>query len=373
MPGELELNLDPNGDHIKLWWKAEDEPPSKPLRLSRDKLRKRSGEVREALNKLNAYVCKNQKLQEESDPGWQHYSEILRTLRQKGRALYSTLFDDDDEPRTQELLRAIDGVGSGAEIKVYCSEDEVTLPLGFVFEGPVAAPITKPSRIDFNGFWRDRYRITMLVAGSGCGAERRSVDPDTLKTLFALHEAEIARSVQYLGNDYAKLKQLTLLPVQAYYDWDHAKNAYSTITSTNNIIFVFGHSDGDAIVLNHSEIDCNTFSRMLHKNRDGNHAVLLILNCCLSATGGDGGSLLSAAARRGFCGLIGTESEILNTYALRCGTRLMWELCANGRPLGEALEAMQNAEDLFPLNLFYTCYAQRDFQLRQPIRQLHDQ
>jgi len=34
---------------------------------------------------------------------------------------------------------------------------------------------------------------------------------------------------------------------------------------------------------------------------------------------------------------------------------------------------MQNAEDLFPLNLFYTCYAQRDFQLVRPIDQLHEQ
>jgi hypothetical protein len=112
---------------------------------------------------------------------------------------------------------------------------------------------------------------------------------------------------------------------------------------------------------------------MLHKDRDSKHTVLLILNCCLSVTGGEGGSLLSAAARKGFCGLVGTEAEILNTYALRCGTRLMWELCANGLPLGEALDAMQSAEDLFPLNLFYTCYAQRDFQLLRPIDQLREQ
>jgi len=94
---------------------------------------------------------------------------------------------------------------------------------------------------------------------------------------------------------------------------------------------------------------------------------LLILNCCLSVSGAEGGSLLSAAARKGFCGLVGTEAEILNTYALRCGTRLMWDLCFSGRSLGEALDAMQSAEDLFPLNLFYTCYAQRDFKLQRPV------
>ena len=70
---------------------------------------------------------------------------------------------------------------------------------------------------------------------------------------------------------------------------------------------------------------------------------------------------------RDFADLVGTEAEILNTYALRCGTRLMWDLCFSGRSLGEALDAMQSAEDLFPLNLFYTCYAQRDFKLQRPV------
>ena len=36
MAGELELSLDPNGEHIKLRWSKDDEPPSKPLRLDID-------------------------------------------------------------------------------------------------------------------------------------------------------------------------------------------------------------------------------------------------------------------------------------------------------------------------------------------------
>jgi len=51
----------------------------------------------------------------------------------------------------------------------------------------------------------------------------------------------------------------------------------------------------------------------------------------------------------------------------------MWELCANGRTLGEAFDRMQRAEDLFPLNLFYTCYAERDFRLNGPIDELQGQ
>jgi len=84
---------------------------------------------------------------------------------------------NEDDARSQELLRAIESLRSGAEIRVNCSDDEVSLPLGFVFEGEVEAPIRKPSRADFAGFWLDRFKITMLVEGSGCGLERRSIDP----------------------------------------------------------------------------------------------------------------------------------------------------------------------------------------------------
>ena len=86
MVENLELSLDPNGEHIKLRWSKDDEPPSKPLRLYIDLLRKRSGKVREALNGLNDYVCTNQALEEEKDPEWGRYAGVIKALRQRGQA-----------------------------------------------------------------------------------------------------------------------------------------------------------------------------------------------------------------------------------------------------------------------------------------------
>jgi len=369
MPAQLELMLDPNGSEIKVMWSKNHGPFSKPLKLPSALLRDRSREVRSALSALNAYIRTNQNLEEEKDPGWRRYAGVVKELRQQGQALHNALLDED-EPHAQHLLQVLGGLASGAELRVYCSDDEVSLPLGFVFDGDVASVTGKPSRTDFAGFWLDRFKITMLVAGSGCEHDRLNVDPQSFKTLYALHRTEVEDAQRYLGGDFAKLRKLTLLPVKEYYDWDAAKRACADIRDTNSIVFVLAHSDGDWLELADSKIDCKTFGRMLHKDRDDDHVVLLILNCCLSAAGGEGRSLLSSAAQRGFCGLIGTEAEILNTHALRCGTRLMWELCANGLPLGEALDEMQNAEDLFPLNLFYTCYAERDFRLQRPLDQL---
>jgi len=61
---------------------------------------------------------------------------------------------------------------------------------------------------------------------------------------------------------------------------------------------VFAHSNGDYLYFSDPSVDCNTFRLQLHKDRSSSHPVLLILNCCLSVSGGEGGSLLSAAARR---------------------------------------------------------------------------
>jgi hypothetical protein len=178
-------------------------------------------------------------------------------------------------------------------------------------------------------------------------------------------------ALPYLGSDSGRLKRLTLLPVNDHYDWASARRACASICETNNIVFVLAHSDGDWLELADNEkIDCQGFARMLHTGRTESSAVLLVLNCCLSATGNEGRSLLSAVAQPGFCGLIGTEAEILNSFALRCGTRLMWDLCFNGLTLGKAFNEMQRPEDLFPLNLLYTCYADRSFRLQRPLDQL---
>ena len=363
----LELMLDPNDDQIKVTWHKGSGPFSKPLKLSSALLSRRSHDVRAALSELNAYVRTNQDLDEEKDPGWKRYAGALKELQQRGAALYNAIFDEGDL-RAQALLHALQSLGTGAELRVHCSDEVASFPLGFVFDGEAQLSAGRPSRADFSGFWLDRFNITMLVAGGGVEPGSLDVDPQSLRALYALHRTEVEDAWQHLGTDSSRLKQLTLLPVNAHYDWNSARRACATISSTDSIVFVLAHSDGDWLELADNEkIDCQGFARMLHKGHTESRAVLLVLNCCLSATGGEGRSLLSAVAHPGFCGLIGTEAEILNTFALRCGTRLMWDLCFKGLTLGEAFEGMQHADDLFPLSLFYTCYAERSFRLQHPI------
>jgi len=363
---EVELDLAPNGPDIKVRWKISGPAFSKPLRISAPLLKKRSKEVRSALDSLNQYVKTNHDLDAQRDPGWTNYSQRLQILEGYGRGLFAALFPPDN-PEARQKAEELRNLPKGTRLKVYCSDSEVSLPLGFINDGEISLPTTGPSLDDFAAFWLSRFEITMHV--DGCGCDNLAVDPEKLKALYALHEKELLGAANWLGEDHDKLTRLLTIPAKDHYNWASVKKAWDTIRDDDNIIFVLAHSDGDWLLLSEtSQLDCNSLLNLLHKPRST--STLLILNCCLSAQGGEGASLLSVIARQGFCGLVGTEAEILNTYALRCGVRLMWDLCAKGLSLGQAFAAMQSDKSLFPLNLFYTCYADREFRLNQPITDL---
>src|SRR6516165_4072366 len=136
MPTPFELMLDPNGDEIKVTWHRGSGPFSKPLKLSSALMSRRSHDVRAALSELNAYVRTNQNLDEEKDPGWKRYVGVLKELQQRGAALYNAFFDDGDL-RTKALIQALQSLEAGAELRIHCSDEVVSLPLGFLFDGDV--------------------------------------------------------------------------------------------------------------------------------------------------------------------------------------------------------------------------------------------
>lgn len=368
----MELFLDPNGDHIKLSWRSDEGRRSKPILLATSLLLDRGRKVRDELNELNEYVTETG-LNEENDRGWTRYQQILGHLKEYGRYLFKAIFQFDD-PRAQGLLNTLNALPPGTELKIHCSDDQVTLPLGFVYGENVAVPnptsAVRPSRQDLDGFWLNRFKITMVIDGDACGS--LIIDPASFRSLYALHKTELADAAIYMGVDRERLDLLlrTIDFREGYFDWPNAERACEKVAGWNGVVFVFAHSNGDVLELETTKIDSRLFAEMLHHNRSEAQTALIVLNCCLSATGGDNCSLLGSVAQQGFCGLIGTEAKISNTHAIRCGTRIMWGLCAHGLALGEAFDRMQNDADLFPLNLFYTCYADRRFRLAAPFPHL---
>ena len=359
---ELRLQFASNGDMVKVS-RYRAERYDKPfLILNAEMLRRRSKDVRTALNKLNSYVHRNPMLSEERDPAWTEYRRIMTELQGAGDSLRMALIPDTEQGRA--LARCIDGTPD-LLLAVECTDEDVTPPLGFVFEGRPGRVQGPPSRSHFANFWLSRFPIHLRVQGGGCEPEQLIVDRMGFKALYALHRPEFEDAVECLSEpDRQKLKQLLALPLRHHHDWDSAEEAWDNGGRNGNVIFVLAHSDGDRMFVEDLGLDSAVFSRRFSRCEAG-PATVLILNCCTSAGGAEGASLLSIIARPGFSGLIGTEAEILNTHALRCGIRMMWEMCFNNCSLGQAFDELLRSDDpeIFPLNLFYSCYADRNFQV----------
>jgi hypothetical protein len=367
----MEIRIDPNGDTTKIRLKKGGPADSRPVIVGTHLLRDRSKTLREALDNLNDYVrLRGNKV--DFDPGLRRYAQLIMELKEQGSALHTALFSTQNEG-ARALLNKLSTLKDGDEILVQCSCDEVTLPLGFLYRFPVEEAPLVYGKQDFDGFWMNRYKITMLIEGSNCDENALAIEPDSFKSIYALHETEVDAAWDYLMDDgpkFSKLRELRCLSTQEHGNWNKVRAAFASGKNWN-VVFVLAHSDGDWLKLADSSIACQDFADMLQMDHPAGGAELLILNCCNSATGGVQRSLLSSVAADGFCGLIGTEAEVLNSHALRCGTYLMWELCAHGKSLGEAFDLMQLEKSLFPLNLFYTCYADRRFRLCKPFDYLN--
>jgi hypothetical protein len=366
----IDLEVAANGDDIKLMWRAQ-KRWRQTWTVKAATLRKQSKKLRAILDRLNACVVRNPGLDPEKDPEGT-YVRVLADLRVAGRGLFLALFNNANAGSIEAWVAAqLKQLPPATQFTVYCGDSDVSLPWGFVFAEPIGAvPKGQPSLKDFDGFWLSRFRITVLIDGSGCDRDNWEIDPQAFKVLYALNTDELRDASVFLGDLKEKLEQLLRLDVGMYADWDGAQEAWDDIAANDNVIFVFAHSEGETLSLADSTRDTLTLRDMFRKPATS-PATLLVLNCCSSAVGAEGISLLSTVAQRGFCGLIGTEAEIGNVHALRCGAQLMWELCAEGLALGEAFEAMRADPALFPLNLFYTCYAEREFRLRKPLAALN--
>jgi hypothetical protein len=133
------------------------------------------------------------------------------------------------------------------------------------------------------------------------------------------------------------------------------------------LLFVFGHKTEKGLYLGAEDdpnrhISLERFEDQFRKRGTG--STLLFLNGCASAVGGRG-SFLPTVGRQGFCGLIGTEAEVSNDFALRYAARFIGKFVGERNAVGEAFAAMRNERDLFPRNLLYSCYAYPDFRLKE--------
>lgn len=363
-----------NNDYIKVFWKERfpEASASETFSVNAENVRIYSKNVRDILTELNDYARKNPERQEFMDPDWTEYSDILDRLRAEGRLLRAALINAGT-PRdvAKDFADAIRDMTPDEAMTIQCTDQDVTIPFGFLFEGPRPARQGRPSRVDFNGFWINRFVLNLKLGGTK-GVTAQALEPSELKAIYALHQDAKDEVLSILRKEKREVERqrfdhLTTIDQHDHYAWDAVRAASEKVSDQHALYFVFAHSDGVTLQLaNKDKCDWTELTSLLG-GRNPKRNGLVVLNCCTSMIGHEGNSLLSAIKQKGICGVIGTEAEVMNHMAFRCGISLLWKIC-EGKKLGDAFSEMQSDDELFPINLLYSCYAARDFRLSAPIK-----
>ena len=103
------------------------------------------------------------------------------------------------------------------------------------------------------------------------------------------------------------------------------------------------------------------FRSTFQKQSGSRTSTICFVHGCSTARGILDASFLNAASGPGYHGFIGTEAEVSNEFATIYGMEFMTKLCDDGRSVQEAIQELRT--QLFPLSLFYSCFANPDFRI----------
>src|ERR1700722_2522152 len=148
----MDLKLVPNDDEIKLTWRAGEGTWLGPMHIDTKRLIKRARDVRNDLDSLTKYMEGNPSLLEDNDAAWSNYGKILTQLRRHGQSLCHAIFPLNDL-KARSLLDELCRLPRGTILKIHCSDNEVTVPFGFIYRSDQPVPevkqLEKPSLVDF--------------------------------------------------------------------------------------------------------------------------------------------------------------------------------------------------------------------------------
>ncbi|MGO7371731.1 hypothetical protein AB9E19_13220 [Rhizobium leguminosarum] len=293
-------------------------------------------------------------------------SRKLTALSRFGAVVLDLLLDDPRSRADTDKARfLLESLGQNDALTIY-SDVAVTVPWGFVALNPTDFE-PNPTIANLSSFLLSknlsvRYKQTdMLIP-----AERPR---NNFKALLALNMKLLTPVL-----DNSKKALLTAIkPVGAVANWNEWEEQLDNMASGDGLIYVYGHSDGEVIVLGENLNDDLSLYKMtlselkarLSKCSRNRSATFFIFNGCYTGTGFRDNSLLAVTSRLGLFGFIGTEAEVTNEFAAEYGHQLLELLWASNFSVGEAFNKLQR--ELFPESLLYTCFADRAFRIEKPI------
>lgn len=318
-----------------------------------------------------------------------NHRERLVDVAKLGKELATHLFTSLEDSAIPETVKSVmvgavnpSSADRKAKLRITVADSALQIPWGFVFLGELPsfkARLTADlSLASLFGLWAASFEITARYSVGSVG--RLPAMPRTEPAfcpLFILHEDLFSKAAAHSGhieelNWFKTLRDHGRVVV----DWESCEEQWSAIAQNDSLVYIYGHSDGKAIYLQDNPNDqskyvlrSGAFGSVFERS-DKRPVSICILNGCRTLAPSDttdvgrfDQSFLLGTHRNGFCGFIGTEAEVANDVAMKYGLSLLRRVCIDGESVGEAFDALQTDQTLFPMNLYYSCYANREFRV----------
>lgn len=372
---DLILHVSDDGDNLKLVWSGhgpgEHWVPNSYL-VNAALLQQAANAVREQLQDFALL----RSTQDETA-----FRPLLQNLMKRGHDLYLQLLPDSDDNEFDEIRERLEEILTSVtderpDLIVTLQTQKLFVPWGFVF---VECAASSPTTTNFSlaalqGFLLTRFCISIICGGSRSLPRPRK---PTFRKLYALDEhlfgcarVELAKQWDNLDQRLAVLLEGDPPPAT---DWDMFQQAWNSVAHHHDsVLFLYGHSDGQHFWLKTQSNEPKYLFlaaslKNLRKKVPGSASVFLLNGCHTAAPAPASpveplaASFLKLTRQTGYYGFIGTEAEVPNTFACHYGTEFLWRLCVEGKSVGEAFDELLESDHLFPQNVLYTCYAEREF------------
>jgi hypothetical protein len=361
----VRLNVSEQGDNLKFEWSTQTHLFT-PYCVNAERVRKAGEEVR---SQLRAIADKYR------GTGARYSKEDLKELAVRGRKLFAALFfaTAGDDSSADYLSEKISEMTNRVDLTIF-TDGNVTIPWNFIFRhDPNEIKELANDLSDFAGFWTTVFNPTVRFNKLQLPCES-AISKKNLKTLFAVHEERFDSACQLLKRNpplLEKLDKLLKQEVGETTNWTDCKDKWKAIGDNDSVVYIFGHSDGTHIYLNDPKegeepseeyaLDTTGFLTAFPKKRDSSSNTVCFINGCRTANGSLGDGFLSVTSGRGFHGFVGCEAEITNEFATEYAAEFLYLLCEAGLSISAAMELLRVR--LFPLSLWYSCYADPEFRI----------
>jgi hypothetical protein len=358
---DITLDVKGNDDLLKLDWRSPTTWEA-GYQIGTNQLIKRSSEVRACLQNVIDAAMENQEKYQMLRVGLE-----MKELARAGKRLRDELFFSADPDSEREALEAEEWLGSLNEAKLHVTVDrQIYIPWGLVYDGDPESlkDDAEDSSFDkFRDFWCVKYQVSTLYNRIRDRVVRnpRMTSEVTLVKLTnksawdraILHVSPLEQTIaasMFNSIDISSRKEFERI-------WKTEKKSLET-----DLLYFFGHASGtDLAFANGDTVTMDEFPRILRRSPPTDRpACLVFLNGCHTAIGDrKEGGFLQATAAGGFCGFVGTESEVPDVFALRFANAFLSRLLHAGM---RALDAMSEVRRAYwPLSLAYNLSCHPEF------------